>query len=349
MIGRALVSLAIAFLSSFAVHAQSALTTLQPYLLPAAAQHSVEDLAAQSDVLILGEMHGTQEVPQVAAALLTPLTKLGYQVLAIEVPSDQQQPLIAWATGKTDKVPSFYAEPWTDGRGNVQMLSLIRTALSTPYRWKLICFDESIADAQKQYESLKRQVGPETLKKPPTPLSLNALPDWIINDWQQRDASMASNFGKQFHEFARQAKVLAICGNLHARTANPPAAEKFTNHFWPSFAAIVQSKHPTWHVDSININYHSGAFFNDGKVNQLGGKPIAEPQANPLRNGDWNLELNLSHATPATFLATPADPDMAQTAPKPLSSPSGTCSPSSRSMPYSTARYCCYRRFFRRR
>ena len=46
------------------------------------------------------------------------------------MPAEQQGPLTDWATGKTKAVPSFFAKPIADGRGNVQALSLIRTALS---------------------------------------------------------------------------------------------------------------------------------------------------------------------------------------------------------------------------
>lgn len=77
------------------------LPELEPYRLPASVERSITELAAQSDVLLLGETHGTQEVPAVGKALLTPLTKLGYNVLALEVPSDLRAPLTDWATGKT--------------------------------------------------------------------------------------------------------------------------------------------------------------------------------------------------------------------------------------------------------
>ena len=138
---RAFVSVIVLFATSLVAQAQVAPITLESYALPAKAQLALGELAAQSDVLILGETHGTQEVPAVAAALLAPLTKLGYVALALEVPADQQGPLADWSTGKTATVPKFFAKPIEDGRGNIQVLSLIRTALSPPFRWQLICFD----------------------------------------------------------------------------------------------------------------------------------------------------------------------------------------------------------------
>src|SRR5262245_8121873 len=140
MLARIIVSVVMMFAARVAACAESELQALTPYSLSAAAEQPIKELADRSDVLILGEIHGTREVPEVAATLLPTLTKLGYDILALEVPSDQQAALTDWATGKTETVPSFYAKPWTDGRGNQQMLSLIRMALSQPYRWKLICF-----------------------------------------------------------------------------------------------------------------------------------------------------------------------------------------------------------------
>jgi hypothetical protein len=52
-------------------------TALPAYSLPPDAERSVEELAARSDLLILGEMHGTQETPEIAAGFLAPLSQLG--------------------------------------------------------------------------------------------------------------------------------------------------------------------------------------------------------------------------------------------------------------------------------
>ncbi len=70
---------------------------LKPYPLPPETSAEIEKLAARSDILILGEMHGTQDVPELVATLLAPLTKLGYGTLALEVPNNFQATLRAWA------------------------------------------------------------------------------------------------------------------------------------------------------------------------------------------------------------------------------------------------------------
>jgi hypothetical protein len=272
------------------------LPALEPYPLTASAERSITDLAAQSDVLILGETHGTREVPAVGEALLAPLTKLGYGVLALEVPSDQRAPLTEWPTGKTPILPDFFAKPNGDGRGNLELLALLRSALSPPFRWQLVCFDETEAGMQRGDEELKHKGDKESLGKLET-----ALRPEVIALSLRRDATMASNLANERQKAAPHAKILAICGNLHARTANHSAAGTPLSALWPSFAAVLKSNHVDWRVNSINIRPHSGGFFNAGKVNTFGGPALDHVEAHSERDSDWSLELELPRGTPATF------------------------------------------------
>jgi hypothetical protein len=295
---------------------KSELKTLTPYSLPAAAEQPIKELADRSDVLILGETHGTKEVPEVVATLLPMLAKMGYQVLALEVDSDQQAALTDWATGKTQTIPSFYAKPMPDGRGNQQMLSLIRMALSPPYRWKLICFDASQGDepftsSQHLIEEYIQKGGDQAVDKDGT-IHLEKESDLTITIWQRRDATMAANFEKQRQQFASRGKVLAICGSAHARTANPHDS---STRWWPSFAAVLQSSQPGQPVTSIYVNPKSGHWFDNGKVNDSGGEPVGEAEAHLLENAGFNLRLNLPHTTAATYLATPTDPNVDSASP----------------------------------
>ena len=118
MLTRFCIVLVVVVLTSGAAEAQHVPQRLEPYPLPPKTQRALADLASQSDILILGETHGTQEVPALAVALLAPLTELEYGMLALEIPSDEQKPLTDWASGKTDRLPSFFTEPFPDGRGN---------------------------------------------------------------------------------------------------------------------------------------------------------------------------------------------------------------------------------------
>lgn len=282
--------------------AEPAIPPLEPYPLPSKATQALVEIAGKSDILILGELHGTQEVPAIAVALLEPLAKQGYRALALEVPSDQQGPLSDWAAGKTETIPSFFAEPFPDGRGNIQALSLIRTALSPPYEWRLICFDES-----------SEMPGEATAAEDP------------IADWQRRDAKMAANLMAERSRLAPRSKVLAICGNVHARTLKPVLAQKNTDKqaedvfgkLWPSFGGRLRSEIVGRQVRSINVAPHSGGHFgmtesDDGKtsvgIQKIGGRKIDEAEVQPLDKQPWDWELNLPRATPATFLTPPKNP-----------------------------------------
>ncbi len=296
----------VVLLTCVAARAQLVTEALRPYPLPADVTRSFGEVAAQSDVLILGELHGAQEVPAVAASLLAPLTDLGYNVLALEIPSDQQAPLTAWATGKTGTVPSFFARPNGDGRGNIQLLTLIRTALSPPSRWQLICFDETEAAMQRQVEELKRQAEQGSREKARS-TSQPALSDALTALSLQRDAAMASNLANQRQRLAPPGKCLVICGNLHARTANHAPTDSPLSALWPSFAAVLQRDHAAWRVSSVDIRFHGGGYFNGGKVNAIKGPSLDKAALRPVHDGDWKFELDLPHATPATFLAPPVD------------------------------------------
>lgn len=283
---------------------------LAPYPLPPKAREALLTVAAGSDVLVLGETHGTQEVPAVAAALLDPLWKLGYGMLALEVPSDQQQPLTDWAAGKA-AVPDFFRHPAQveDGRGNKQVLGLIRAALSPPRRWRLVCFDA----AARAVVPWGMRVGVKG--RGPAPPS----PDEIVAASVRRDAAMAAMLGGQRKRHAPDARVLAICGNIHARTSAKDrsggkgrGSGDMVGKIWPSFAAALQADNPGWRVRSVNVVPHGGGFYaimatDGGKA--VGGvhpvrskKTVNEAAVHPLRDDSWDWEMDLPRATPATFL-----------------------------------------------
>ena len=260
--------------------AQTPIPPLTPYALPAKVGGAVAALAAQSDVLVLGETHGTQEVPRMTASLLMELDRMGYHALALEVPADQQPALAAWASGESAQVPSFYDGSHdgahSDGRANVQMLALVRAALSAPYSWKVFCFDTVSPKADET--------------------------------WQGRDAGMARNFEAQWKRLAPKAKVLAICGGLHARTANHPTPDESLSDLWPSFAANLQRAYPAKRVRSIEVTPQRGGYFNSGKVNPFNGALLSEAKTRHRLTDDWDLELGLPLGTPATFLTSPSAP-----------------------------------------
>jgi hypothetical protein len=275
---------------------------LPPYPLPAEVQQSLTTLADKCDVLILGETHGTQEVPAVVEALLAPLAKLGYRALALEVPRDQQSALVAWATGTTGVVPTFFANPGPDGRGNEQALALVRNALRPPYQWKLICFDATEAELGRQMQERLPKVAQRTIAELAAKLSF----DDIVALSVKRDAMMANGFAAEREKLPTNCKVLAICGSLHARTADHAPADSPIKAFWPSFAAVLQRDQPNWKMQSINVQAFGGEYFNGGKLNKFSDRPLEKVEIRQTANADWDVELNLPRATAATCLQSPA-------------------------------------------
>jgi hypothetical protein len=137
---------------------------------------------------------------------------------------------------------------------------------------------------------------------------------------------MASNLIAERSRLAPETKVLAICGNFHARTSKPTSEQNSSDKqfeeeigkLWPSFAAKLRSDLPGRNVCSINVVPHSGGHFammsSDGKTYSVGvqtirsRRKIEDAEAQPLDKQWWDWELNLPRATPATFLTPPKDP-----------------------------------------
>lgn len=267
----------------------------KPYPLPPAARAGIENLAESSDVLILGEMHGTQEVPELVAGLLGPLTKLGYHTLALEVPNNEQASLLKCLHGETERIPNFFAHPNGDGRGNAQLLALARIAASPPFHWQIICFDQSeLVPESERLSRIRKKVTEKT-----------AAPSFTDNDmiaeWRERDARMASNVLREAAALKATNKILAISGNIHARTKND-IREPMLSQFWPSFAGMLKQRQPAWRVNSVNVEFYSGAYVNNGKVQTVRKRPLEQPEIRPAGQTGWDLVLSLPTATPATFL-----------------------------------------------
>ena len=228
---------------------------------------------------MFGELHGTREVPQLIGGLLAELARLGYGGLALEAPHDLRGPLQAWADGSVLDPPRFYARPNRDGRGNIQMLELIRSARSLGL--ELLCFDQSVGQPAQS--------------------------------WADRDRWMARNLLEQWAALEAGTRVLGICGSQHVRLVDEhgvggllrQAASGGERH-WPSLAGWIRQWQPGVAISSIDVRFASGAFYNMGK-RTIYARPGAsrEPW---LRDGASGVtaELWLPRATVATFLAAPS-------------------------------------------
>lgn len=280
---------------------------LAPYPLPDTVVEKLTTAASDNDILMLGECHGTKEIPALAASLIPELSKRGYGVLALELPNDEVKMLFDWATGKSKNVAPFFLMPPNDGRANVQVLAMIRYALSPPYHWKLVCFDQSLEQATADFEDFQRR----TKDRPKIPPNPDEITEDVVEIWQTRDAAMAKNFNDQLKQFSPCPKVLVICGGAHNRITSQSPIPQFKK-LWPSFAAKFHQDVPSRKVCCVNMQFHGGAIFNGGKELRVGGRPIDQPEIHEAIETGYHWELKLLKATPATFL-TPPNPSPPET------------------------------------
>jgi hypothetical protein len=248
------------------------------YGLPPGVEERVLQVAASSHLLLFGELHGTREVPSVVAGLLPKLAERGYRGLGLELPRDEQALLTAWADGLVDQPPAFFARPSRDGRGNTQVLDLVKTARALGMH--LVCFDQG--------------------------------PDQVAMQWADRDALMARNLLDGWSRLPAGAKVVGICGSLHARLAPEQGMGRLLRkavsggqQLWPSLAGWVRRQQPALLASAVNVRFAAGEYFNMGEKT-IYARPGARTEAWTQPGGPaYTLALWLPRATAATFLSPP--------------------------------------------
>jgi hypothetical protein len=248
------------------------------YALPPAVDELILQVASTNQLLLFGELHGTREVPALVAGLLPKLVERGYRALALELPSDQQAPLKAWADGRLDRPPPFFTRPSRDGRGNIQVLDLVRTARALGM--ELVCFDQA--------------------------------PAQLMHTWAERDGWMARNLLEAWAHLPAHAKVVGICGSLHARLAPDQGLGGMLRkvvsggqQLWPSLAGWLRQQQPALLVGSVEVRFAAGAYFNMGEKT-IFARPSARTEPWTQNVGPaYTLAMWLPRATLATFLSPP--------------------------------------------
>jgi len=249
------------------------------YALPPGVEDLVLQIAASNHLLLFGELHGTREVPALVAALLPKLVERGYLGLGLELPRDQQAPLTAWADGLIEQVPPFFARPSRDGRGNVQVLELVKAARALGM--ELMCFDQA--------------------------------PDQVTQQWADRDGWMARNLLEAWTHLPTDAKVVGICGSLHARLVPEEGLGRMLRkavsggqQLWPSLAGWVRRYQPTLLAGAVEVRFVTGEYFNMG-AKSIFTRPSARTEPWTQSVGPaYTLALWLPRATCATFLSPPS-------------------------------------------
>ena len=73
-------------------------------------RESIISLARVSQVLIFGEIHGTQEVPGLVSELLDDLQANDFRILGLELPHAEQDQLRRWAFQEIPQPPSGFSQ-----------------------------------------------------------------------------------------------------------------------------------------------------------------------------------------------------------------------------------------------
>ncbi len=228
-----------------------------------------DSLAQGSDLLLLGETHGTQEVPRLASELIPLLTSLGFGAIGLELPEDQSARLREWADRDRNELPDCFRNPTGDGRANDQVLELVEAAWSA--RWAVLCFAVGML-------SLDRAASAEDLS-------------------DMNDAGMAANLTTQWKSICPGKKVLAICGSYHSRLAKMRGRLR---NLRPSMAMRIQELNSEIRVNSLHIRFRRGRYFNFS-VRSFHGWPIVRPRFESRPRFGHTARMDLPKASRATF------------------------------------------------
>ena len=90
-------------------------SAFEDYPLPSPVQARISELAQRADCLLIGEIHGTLEIPRIVASLLPIMWDHGYRGLGVEIPQLEQDSLRKWLSDPSAPLPMFFARPWPDG------------------------------------------------------------------------------------------------------------------------------------------------------------------------------------------------------------------------------------------
>lgn len=236
--------------------------TISPLPLSPSVESELCALASSTDILVLGETHGTKEVPRLALGLIDRLTSQGYAILALEIPKSQEAHLLRWARLEESAPPPFFAAPSEDGRGNVQVLSLVREAVKR--NWAICAFDVDEAA-----------------------------------NTNERDLGMSQNLTRELASASFGSKVLAISGNLHSRLT-PPPAEFQAQWPWPSFASSTADMNPELRINTVAVVFHGGEFYNFG-IRSNSASAIQNSYFSSENTQGHTASLHLPSSSAATF------------------------------------------------
>ena len=231
---------------------------------------AVVHTATEADALFFGEIHGTREIPLLIADLMPVLFEIGYRAFGVEVPASETRALQQHLASPQKPVPMFYAQPWPDGRGSLEMLELCRT--SARAGMEVFCFDQGFSRS--------------------------------TTVWAKRDTTMARHGLSYWKQLGLTVKVALICGNNHAFLRPHP---QLPVELWPACAHQLSTLVSDKAVRSIEVMPARGQFYNFGaQTIQSAGEAIAVPQL--AESETCSLRIVMPASTPSTFIQPPSPP-----------------------------------------
>ncbi len=128
---------------------------------PEAPVPGLDALLTPGAMVLLGELHGTREIPRFAGALAAAFAKRGPTVLALEIPRASGAALEAYLAGGSaaDRERAlrdpFWGDAYQDGRRSAAMWGLVESARAlraAGAKVEIACFDSDIKLAQEPRE-----------------------------------------------------------------------------------------------------------------------------------------------------------------------------------------------------
>jgi len=241
----------------------------------------VDPLLAPGAIVMLGEIHGTVEIPAFVGDLACQALARGHRVLlGLEYPTSEQADLEAYLA--SDAGPAA------------------RRALLAGALWQVACPDGR--SSQAIYDLIERA---RALHQDGHKIDVFVFDPATYHDWNRRDAGMAQNILARAAD-APDALVLTLTGNLHNRlTRGLPWDESLV-------PAGVQVDADHEHVISVDVRHAGGTAWIQRGPDQCGpadmpGKPVYRKryielgEATGNENGSGVFSVGtVSAAPPAT-------------------------------------------------
>jgi hypothetical protein len=123
-----------------------------------------ENVLDPGTILLLGEIHGTNEIPDFVATLACLAVERGPVTVGLEIPSDEQARIDRYLASAGDQparasliASPFWKSDMQDGRGSVAMAALLerlRRLASTTGRVRVVAYDQGLGDVGGRDEAM---------------------------------------------------------------------------------------------------------------------------------------------------------------------------------------------------